>query len=373
MTRRSETLLLAGIVVTGIATVILGAALPMLQLRYGVSEAELGRLFAAQFAGGALAATLSLRRPRFSIIGGFQFIALGIAAAGFASWQFAPLAVLFYGIGLGLVIPSANMAVALARENTRGASLSVLNLAWGLGAAATPILLLAARGGHLLTSIYLLVSALAEIIGIVLWFTFKSFPQARATDSPGTESFDPRILVHGLGFLLYIGAEGCVGGWTSEYVFRTFASPHFATAAIAGFWIGLLVGRGAAPAILRQISEARLLRVSLALALSGVIVMFAAPTALVVTLGTLMVGLGMASIYGLQVSNATTYAERRRAKIPGWLFTCGSIGGATLPWLFGIVAEKTTLRSALLLPIAALVFLITLSARTSPTQVQAAD
>jgi fucose permease len=262
------------------------------------------------------------------------------------------------------------MAVALARENTRGASLSVLNLAWGLGAAATPILLLAARGGHLLSSIYLSVALLAEAIGIVLWFTFQSFPQARATDGPDDESFDPHIVVHGLGFLLYIGAEGCVGGWTSEYVFRTFDSPHFATSAIAGFWIGLLAGRATAPAILRHISEARLLRVSLALALSGVFVMFAAPVAFVVTLGTLMVGLGMASIYGLQVSNATTYAQRRRAKIPGWLFTCGSIGGATLPWLFGIVAERTSLRSALLLPIVALVLLITLSARNNPAPAQ---
>src|SRR4051812_23998271 len=168
MSKRAEILLLVGIGVTGIATVILGAALPLLQLRYGVSEAELGRLIAAQFAGGALAATMSLKRPRFSIIAGFQFIAIGIAAAGFASWRFAPLAVLCYGVGLGLVIPAGNMAVALARENTRGASLNVLNLAWGLGAAATPLFLLAARGGHRLSSIYLLVAILAETIGVVL-------------------------------------------------------------------------------------------------------------------------------------------------------------------------------------------------------------
>jgi FHS family L-fucose permease-like MFS transporter len=208
------------------------------------------------------------------------------------------------------------------------------------------------------------------MIGIILWFTFPTFPQAHAANSLTDESFDPRILVHGAGFLLYIGAEGCVGGWTSEYVFRTFASPHFATSAIAGFWIGLLAGRGAAPAILKRVSEARLLRASLALALSGVFVMFGAPRAFVVTLGTLMVGLGMASIYGLQVSNATAYAQRKGTKIPGWLFTCGSIGGATLPWLFGVLAEETSLRFALLLPIGALVLLFTLSARTNRVETQ---
>jgi hypothetical protein len=75
MTRRAEIILLVGVAITGIATVILGAALPLLQLRYGVTEAELGRLFAAQFAGSALAATMSLKRPRFSVIAGFQFLA----------------------------------------------------------------------------------------------------------------------------------------------------------------------------------------------------------------------------------------------------------------------------------------------------------
>jgi fucose permease len=179
-------------------------------------------------------------------------------------------------------------------------------------------------------------------------------------------------LIHGLGFLLYIGAEGCVGGWTSEYVFRTFSTPRLATAAIGGFWIGLLAGRAAAPVVLRRISESKLLRWSLTLALTGVVIMISAPIAIVVSIGTLLVGLGMASIYGLQVSNATAYAERVNTKIPGWLFTCGSIGGATLPWLFGIFAQRTSLRMAFLLPLTALILLVVLTTRTGPAQTEPA-
>jgi len=368
MTRRAEIILLVGVAITGIATVILGAALPLLQLRYGVTEAELGRLFAAQFAGSALAATMSLKRPRFSVIAGFQFLAFGLASAGFASWTFAPLAVLIYGIGLGLTIPSANMAIALARANTRGASLSVLNLAWGLGAVVTPLIFFAVRGVNRLPSIYLFAAALAEIIGIVLFLSFGNFPEQRSASTTIAERFDPHILIHGAGFLLYIGAEGCVGGWTAEFVFRTFDAPRLATAAIAAFWIGLLAGRATAPAVLRRITETRMLQVSLALSLGGVLLMFAAPIAPVVILAALCVGLGMASVYGLQVSNATGDAVRRGVRIPGWLFTCGSIGGATMPWLFGILAEHTSLRTALLIPAIALLVLITLNAKTNLTK-----
>jgi MFS transporter, FHS family, glucose/mannose:H+ symporter len=362
MTRRTELALLLGIVVTGVATVILGAALPFLRLRYGVTEAELGRLFAAQFAGSALAATFSLKRPRFSIICGFQFIAIGLASCAYSNWTFAPIAVLLYGIGLGLVLPSANVAVALARENTRGASLSVLNLAWGLGAAATPLLFLV-HATDLIASIYLPVACLAEIIGIALLFTFTSFPQQRNAPVSGDERFDARILLHGIGFALYVGAESCVGGWTAEYVVHTFAAPRIATSAIAAFWIALLSARATTPAILSRISEPRMLRFSLVVALVGVILIFGAPIALIVTLGALCVGLGMAAVFGILVGNATTFAERERIKIPGWLFTCGSIGGATLPWLFGVVAQRTSLRSAFLLPIIALVVLIVMNAR----------
>ena len=366
MNRRVEFTLLTGVAVTGVVTVILGAALPLLQLKYGVSEAQLGRLFTAQFVGSAIAAALSLRHPRFSIVAGFQFIAVGVAAAGFAPWRFAPLAIAIYGVGLGLVIPSANMAVALAHEKTRGASLSILNLAWGIGAVATPLVFFAVRGLHSLSSIYVGAAVLAEIIGLVLWATFRSFPQP---DTVGASSagpaFDSRFLIHGLGFLLYIGTEGCVGGWSSEYVFKTFAAPHLATAAIATFWTGLLLGRAAAPAILHRLTEPQLLRISLAVSFIGVAILFIAPVATIVPLGTLCVGLGMSSIYSLQVSNATAFAQRESIKIPGWLFTCGSIGGATMPWLFGVLAERTSLRAAFLLPISTLVILMIQSARTS--------
>lgn len=371
MTRRTELILLVGVVITGIATVILGAALPLLRLRYGVSIAELGKLFAAQFAGSALAATFSLKRPRLSLLSGFHLIAFGLAASAITGWTFAPIAVLLYGVGLGLVLPTANVAVALAHEGTRGASLSLLNLAWGLGAAATPLLFLF-RAHDLIASIYLPVAALSELVAIVLLFSFTNFPQPRTEPISGDDRFDVRILVHGLGFALYVGAESCVGGWTAEYVVHTFAASRIATSAIAAFWIALLSARGATPAILRRISEPRMLRLSLATALSGVLIIFAAPHPIIVPLGAFCVGVGLAAVFGILVGNATTFAERERIKIPGWLFTCGSIGGATLPWLFGEIGMRTSLRAAFLLPAVALTLLIVMNARKETAQAQRA-
>jgi MFS transporter, FHS family, glucose/mannose:H+ symporter len=370
MNRRTELTLLAGIVVTGVATAILGAALPLLQLRYGVSEALLGRLFAAQFAGSACAAAISLRHPRFSIVAGFQLIAAGLAAAATASWPYAIAAVLLYGVGLGLVLPSANIAVALAREHTRGASLSILNLVWGLGAAATPLFILAVGNGHRLSSIYFLTAGFSEVISILLWLSFKNAPQSSTAAVPSREHFDFNIFLHGFGFFLYIGAESCVGGWTSEFVFRTFTAPRFATFAIGAFWAGLLVIRASAPAILRRVPEPRLLSIEIVTALSGVLLIVTAPSPMVAAFGAALSGIGMATVFGLQVSNATTYAQRQNAKVPGWLFTCASIGGVTMPWAFGEIAHRASMRVGFILPIASLLILLALTARTTAPRPQ---
>jgi len=364
MKARTEAILLAGVFLTGVATAILGAALPVLQLRYAVSDAELGRLFAAQFAGSALAATASQRHPRFSLVMGFQLIAIGAAAAAFAPWHYAAISVFIYGVGLGFSIPAANMAIAHARQATRGASLNILNLAWGVGAAATPLLLLAATTTRALATVYLAMATCAEVVAILLLLFLEKPAPAPISDRIVAGGFDPAILLHALRFLLYVGAESCVGGWTAEYVFRTFGGQRLATLAIAGFWIALLAGRAVAPALLRRWREPVLLRASLTAAVLGVVAMFLAPSALMVVAASCLAGLGMAPVFALQLSVATAYAEALHRKIPGWLFTCAAIGGVSMPWAFGELAQRTlSLRNGLLLPIVALLVLLTLNLR----------
>ena len=367
MRTRTEAALLAGVFLTGIATAILGSALPMLQLRYGVSIAELGRLFVAQFAGSALAATASQRNPRFSLIAGFQLIAVGVAATALAPWRFATISVFVYGVGLGFAIPAANMTIAFARQSTRGASLNILNLAWGVGAAATPLLLLAVVTQYSLSIVYLGLAAASELCAIALVILLESAaPIASAANT--TSAFDSGIALHALRFLLYVGSESCIGGWTAEYVAHTFHVQRSATLCIAAFWIALLAGRAAAPALLRRHSEFITLRISMVVALAGVGMLFAAQNVPIAAFGALVAGAGMATVFGLQLSAATTYAESRGMRIPGWLFTCASIGGVSMPWLFGEIAQRTSsLRVGLLLPFTALAVLVLLTLCDRPT------
>src|SRR5512146_870924 len=78
-------------------------------------------------------------RPRLSIVGGFVLIAGGLLALAVAGWGVVALAVFAFGFGLGAAIPATNMTVAYAAKDRRAASLNVLNLIWGAGAAGSAL------------------------------------------------------------------------------------------------------------------------------------------------------------------------------------------------------------------------------------------
>ncbi len=161
--------LLAGFVLTGIVTTLLGPILPVLSAKWSLSDARAGFLFTAQFLSstvGTLASAFLIARIGFErlLAIGFGVMGLGIAGLGLASWPNCVAMVAAYGLALGLVIPAANLLVSARNPERSAAALNILNAAWSLGAVLSPPLLafLVVAGpqtGRLL--------ALAAVLGIV--------------------------------------------------------------------------------------------------------------------------------------------------------------------------------------------------------------
>jgi fucose permease len=71
---------------------------------------------------------------------------------------------------------------------------------------------------------------------------------------------------------------------------------------------------------------------------AGLLVFVIARSGTVVVLAALIAGLGLAPIFALLLTLMSRYAEAAGTAIPGWLFSLGSMGGAALPWLFGVTS-----------------------------------
>jgi MFS transporter, FHS family, glucose/mannose:H+ symporter len=163
---------------------------------------------------------------------------------------------------------------------------------------------------------------------------------------------------------LYVGVESSISGWMMTYVHRLpLASGLYAPIATSFFWIALLVGRSAAPVVLKRISESSLLMMTLCVLLvSNVMLLLSYTPAMSITSASLA-GLMLAPIFPLCLSKVLAIASGPSES--RWVFAISGLGGAVVPWMTGQVASFSgSLRTGLAVPLVAGVVMLVLQVRT---------
>lgn len=346
------TFLHLGFIFTGIVTTILGPILPLLTSRWLLSDAKAGSLFAAQFFGSILGglsiSVLLLRRGfRFALVSGFLLMAGGVGCLGASQWPVGWLATFGYGIGLGLVIPAVNLYVCQAAPERRASALSILNLSWGIGAVACPILisLLESRVG-LRTFLISLGAILAVCAAAFSALDLEpglplGAAAGRSRASAPRVDLGARAWALAALFFLYVGTENALSGWVSTHAKR-MGSPLQTLWVITPsvFWGALLMGRALAPVALRYLAEARLAAAGLLIAMCGTLAVLLSTTVLGVRLGAGVAGLGLAPVYPIFIAWLGQQFGAEAPRPGGVMFALASCGGATLPWLVGAVSTS---------------------------------
>jgi FHS family glucose/mannose:H+ symporter-like MFS transporter len=346
-----------GFALIGVATTLLGPLLPLLALRWHLSDAQAGTLFTAQFAGsiggallsGPIAARFGYRT---TLVAGFVAVCAGISALAFASAPAALAAVFCNGIGLGFTIPTSNMFVAAVARKRPASALSLLNFAWGIGAVACPWLAIAMHSSLSPRGFLLTVAAGAG--AMALWLAFMTFPQSSA------ESFSaakPRHAGTRIGkfvslatlFFLYVGTEASLVGWIAAYTQRSDTPGSLAWLAMPSlFWAPFLAGRGLAPLVMRRLNETTVVRGGLLAGAIGITLLLSAPTVVGIAIGIALAGIGFAAIFPLLVA-LIPQRLGNDTRLAAPMFAIGGLGGAFLPWFVGALSTRFgTLQAGLL-------------------------
>ena len=329
-----------GFFVTGVATVLLGPLLPELAGEWRLPVEELRSLFVAQFLASALGSLVSSYRLGLSLSVGYLLIALGLGLLAVAEWPVALVPVAAIGLGLGLAIPSTNLWVAHAQPARRGAALSSLNLVWGAGAVACPLLFAARPRGMSSDAVLVVLAAFAGAILLALVATRGEGPGSEAAaGAPESRRPDGRrglaalFAIAGIMFL-YVGIETSVGGWLVSLADQIQASSAASSLWIgSGFWAALLASRALAPFLLRRISEPTLFVAGMLLAAGGLIGLMVARTAAGIAVSAAAAGAGLAPLFPLALSFLADLTAATRSRGTGWVFALAGTGGAALPWL----------------------------------------
>lgn len=393
--RDSQAAAHAGFVLTGIVNTLLGPILPIVSRAWLLTDAQAGRLFAAQFLGailgtlasGRLMAALGIRRCAML---GLALMAVGVTATGFSDARFGALAVVCFGLGLGVGVPATNLWIALANPAKSAAALNLLNASWCIGAAscAPMVLFFAERIGLARTlpavGILLALTAILGSIGAGRGALLSPSLAAEAPPVPSTPSPEPLssapiahvpllaaaahlsfIVLISAFLFFYVGVETGVGGWAATYAKRL----NILSAAKIGFaqsifYGALLVGRLLATLALRRFSPLRLLTAGMLIGAAGTLLFIIAPGPPLVLAGICIAGIGMAPMFPVVVSIYSNELGAATTRSAGVVFAIANLGGVTFPWLIGEISTRMHgLRYGMLVPFACIATMFVLATR----------
>jgi FHS family glucose/mannose:H+ symporter-like MFS transporter len=354
----------AGFLLTGALTVLLGSLLPRVTALYGLTDSEAGALLTIQFATSACGALFVRRHFAITMMRGYGLICAA-AALLLTPWAVpAAVGIGLFGLGLGMAMTSTSMLVGQLYPESRGAALSTLNSCWSAGAMLCPLAIAAGVGRWPQRDICLPIVGLCAVFAAVPLLGHFPVPhQDQAVDVSGRKPGLRTLIGFALAAFLYVGVEAGAGGWMSTYASRAVAWDFVRSSlATAIFWGALLASRLAAPLILRRVSEARCLLLTVTAAAAGLAILIAAHQAWLLLLSAAWIGFALGPIFPLII--AFTIDRIGATGNAGWVFALAGFGGAVLPWITGLISSGThSLRLGLLALLIADLFMLATAAR----------
>ncbi|QIX61471.1 sugar MFS transporter [Hymenobacter sp. BT18] len=201
---------------------------------------------------------------------------------------------------------------------------------------------------------YLAIGGVLLLISVLLAFLkLPRITHAPTQEAPNQRAWHYRHLVLGMvGIFVYVGGEVAIGSHIVSYLHLPDVAglaPKVAGDKVTYYWGGAMVGRFLGAYLLNKVNPGRLLAfnalgamalVLLSLSTSGPVAMWS-----LLAVG-LMNSIMFATIFTLAVAGLGRHTEEASG-----LLNVAIVGGALVPMLFGAVADASSLRLALLLPV----------------------
>lgn len=347
----------------------MASMLPMLAyIMYGVLSVPIGLLqdkkgkkFVLNF--GLAVALLGLVIPIFSKMYGKMVV------DGSSMVQFYKIlmAILLLGAGGSILQVSGNPIMRdISEEGHYSKNLSLAQSFITVGSSMgfiIPVIMLKAFG--LDWSILFPLFAGIVLINFVLFNTIKISEAKTADDHHASFKSCFMLLGNGyvfamvLGLFIYCGVEISMSAHLPILLREKFMISVEKMGLLISwslFYLPILAGRFLGSVIMLRIAPKRLLLFTVLMALTGLILIF--NSSFVITLiGIFLVGFGFANIFPLIFSITIEKMPEHTNELSG-LMVSAIAGGAFIPLLMGMVADKTSIQTAFVVPVLCLCYLL---------------
>jgi fucose permease len=351
--------------VYGLIAALLGTILPDFSERLGLTPRQNGNLALAQAAGMAAASIAA--GPLMDAEGkkAGLLLGLGLAAAALlwlprtAGYRSMMGALVLLGLGGGVIVPGANFLAGDIDQAHRASMLNLVNVFFGVGALAAPLLAANVFNGKTRRLCYMVAAVAAATFALHAATPMAGpaggFHLAGAARLAGR----PALWLFALMLFLYVSAEVGMWNWLARHLTAQGIAERRALQIVSfGFALGLLLGRAAASRLLVTADpRAVVLTASVLMAATAWISLRARRPA-AAWAAAFAAGLAMAPVYPTTLAMLGGVFPAMTATAMGVAITSGFIGLAVSSRLIGAIAgeDPKRLKSALLvLPAAALI------------------
>jgi fucose permease len=379
----------AAFVLIGVKVGVAGVLLLAQMQDYEVTRAAIGITFFTSSAGYVLASLSAgplVSRFGFRIAlatGGGSCLAGGLYLATRPPFPVFAAVPLVIGYGTGTLESALNAYIAaLDRATTR---LNRLHAFFGAGALLGPLLAAWITGFASWTVVWLVLAAawLPLIAGFLTAYPRRAGTAGAAGDTAGaagtagtawdtpgaaaatgaaagrllTGALRERSVLLGAAMLcVYVGVEIGVGNWGYSYLVQARALPASLAGYFAsGYWLGLTIGRFViSPAAARLgASTAGMMYTCLVGITAATLLAWLSPAAPLAGAALVLLGFFLGPVFPTTV--AITARLTPAALVPtaiGVMNAAAMVGGSALPWLAGLLAQRTGIWTLLLFALA---------------------
>jgi len=342
----------------GLPDSLLGSAWPVMYVQLG-TEFSFAGFVSMIVAGGTIVSSLLsdriTRRLGAGITTALGLLVAAIAMFGFSSsstfWMLCLWAIP-YGLAAGTIDAALNNYVALHYSSRH---MSWLHSFWGVGAVISPYIMgysltrgLGWETGYFSVSMIQVSMAVIMFASLPLWRKNKGgVPTA---EERGRALSLPEILrIKGVklilpAFFAYCAAEATTMLWAVSYlVLHRGISEEIAAQYGALFFWGMMVGRFLGGFIADKVGDRRMIRGSITIMLTGII-MILLPVAMdqISLIGLVVLGLGCATVYPSIIhSTPSNFGEENSRAIIGVQMAGAYTGSTLIPPLFGMISRVT--------------------------------
>ncbi|MGA7155953.1 MAG: MFS transporter [Acidobacteriaceae bacterium] len=381
---RRKAPLYLGFIATGVALTIPGAILPLLLMRWSMSDARGGLLLFCFYGIGSFGSYSARGRMNWSIARGSVLTLLGAMAMAWAGRWTAYGAIALYGLGISLTMTSISLLLSQRFPEERRLELTRLNLVWAIGAALGPWIALRSTRGRSITEALAALHVQHVLLGVAVFFAVaaawsmwmeESAPLAartvRGEREPATKRIDgTRFGIPWPLLVLIFGATGvdaAAGGWLTAYAQRAGDSLGITIGAATFLWIGAFTSRVVhSTAWASRLPERLVLGSSMVAMTAALTLLVAWPLGVVTMVAAALLGLAAGPVYPLVLAAALRHRENST------VFTVAGVGASMLPLATGAVSTWAhSLRAGLGIPLlAAAVMAVVVGVSRSALQVR---